>query len=97
MDGQQAAWDQLCRKFSGHGEPPEGTPHGWIQWKGTDLCMDLRCVCGELSHMDCSSVYLIQCWKCGRIYWMNAHVSLTELTGEDRSAAIRSEFMKITQ
>lgn len=21
-------------------------PHGWIQWKGTNVCLDYHCVCG---------------------------------------------------
>ena len=21
-------------------------PHGWIQWKGTGVCMDVHCKCG---------------------------------------------------
>lgn len=97
MVEQQTAWQGLIQKYGGQGKPPEGTPHGWIQWKGTDLCMDLRCVCGDLTHLDsCSFAYLVQCRNCGRIYWPNAHISMTELTGEDRDAAIRTEFVKVT-
>jgi len=27
-------------------------PHAWIQWKGTDVCMDVRCSCGNHGHVD---------------------------------------------
>jgi hypothetical protein len=29
-----------------------GLPHGWIQWKGTNVCMDVYCACGHHSHID---------------------------------------------
>ncbi len=30
----------------------DGQSHGWLQWKGTDACMDIHCKCGTLSHID---------------------------------------------
>lgn len=27
-------------------------PTGFIQWKGTDVCMDVYCKCGYHSHID---------------------------------------------
>lgn len=41
--------------------------HGWIQWKGTDVCMDVHCKCGEHSHLDAEFAYYIKCPKCGSI------------------------------
>lgn len=76
-------WMRLVDKFTNVGSPPAGTPHGWIQWKGTSVCMDIRCACGELTHIDADFAYLIQCGKCKRVYWPNAHVQLIELTGDD--------------
>lgn len=40
-----------------HYKPP--TPHGWIQWKGTDVCMDFHCECGEANHYDGYFAYQI--------------------------------------
>jgi hypothetical protein len=37
---------------------PAGS-HGWIQWKGTDVCMDIHCECGTLSHIDGEFAYII--------------------------------------
>lgn len=54
-------------------------PHGWIQWKGTDVCMDIHCKCGYHSHIDASFTYHIQCPKCKTIYACNDHIELIEL------------------
>ena len=57
---------------------PEG-PHAWIQWKGTDVCMDIRCKCGELGHVDAMFAYHVRCPKCNRVYFCNGHIELIEL------------------
>lgn len=49
-------------------------PHGWIQWKGTDVCMDFRCSCGVSTHLDADFAYAIECDACGATYEMNPHV-----------------------
>lgn len=54
--------------------------HGWIQWKGTDVCMDIHCVCGELGHVDADFCYYVKCSACGRIYETNGHVKLHEIS-----------------
>jgi len=60
----------------------EGKPHGRLQWKGTDVCMDVLCVCGELSHFDGDYCFFIKCPKCGRIYYCNPHIEFIELEKE---------------
>jgi len=89
------AWGRLVDKYIGVGKPKEGA-HGWIQWKGTDVCMDFHCVCGEHTHLDCDFTYLIQCGACKRVYWPNAHIQMTELTGDDLKDALESN-PKVTQ
>ncbi len=49
-------------------ETYEGKPHGWIQWKGTEVCMDVHCACGELTHVDAEFAYNVQCPVCLRVY-----------------------------
>lgn len=61
----------------------EGQPHGWIQWKGTDLCMDFHCACGEHTHIDCNFVYAVKCGACGKVYRLNAHVEAIEVEDEE--------------
>ena len=50
------------------------TPSAFIQWKGTDLCMDFYCECGAHCHFDGSFAYTVQCPHCQQIYEMPAFV-----------------------
>jgi hypothetical protein len=60
----------------------EGSPHGWIQWKGTNVCIDLHCCCGAHGHIDAEFFYNYVCLACGRKYSMSAYVRMIELTPE---------------
>ena len=62
--------------------PLQHAPHGWIQWKGTDVCMDIRCACGEHTHIDTDFCYSIKCICCGRSYACMGHIELIELEQE---------------
>lgn len=53
-------------------------PYGWIQWKGTDVCIDLNCKCGNLAHFDGDFMYFIQCPYCDRIYEASGFIDLIE-------------------
>ena len=68
---RQEAWDLQ--------DTHEGKPHGWIQWKGTGVCMDVHCKCGKHSHVDAEFAYSVQCPHCGTIYKCNGHIELIEL------------------
>ena len=63
--------------------------HGWIQWKGTDVCMDLHCKCGCLSHVDGDFTYYVQCPDCKTIYFCNGHIEFIEMTEKPDSDSIR--------
>lgn len=63
----------------------ENQPGGWIQWKGTDVCIDIHCECGEHSHYDGDFMYGIQCPYCERKYFANGHIQLIEVEEWDRS------------
>lgn len=67
----ELAWD-LQEKF-------EGKPHGWLQWKGTDACMDIHCKCGHHSHIDEMFAYHVKCPSCGTVYFCNGHIEFIEL------------------
>lgn len=60
-------------------------PHGWIQWKGTDACVDVHCLCGAHGHIDGDFFYRYQCLACGRKYAVGSIIKLIELT-EDEAA-----------
>lgn len=61
--------------------PVDNRPHGWIQWKGTKVCIDLHCECGHHGHFDGDFFYAYEC-KCGKKYMVGANVALIALTPE---------------
>ena len=61
---------------------PDDVPHGWIQWKGTDVCIDLHCECGYLGHCDREFFYAYECPSCHRKYAVGQNVKLIPLTDE---------------
>lgn len=70
----KAAWD-IEERF-------KELPHGWVQWKGTDVCMDVHCKCGHLFHIDAEFAYAVKCPACGTPYACNGHIELIELETE---------------
>ncbi len=61
---------------------PDG-PHGWIQWKGTEVCMDIRCGCGYVSHIDAEFAYFVKCPACKQVYNVDPHVRLIPLDADE--------------
>ena len=58
-------------------------PRGWIQWKGTDVCMDVHCICGNLGHIDGDFAYRIRCKACGQTYCVTGDVELIAIDEKD--------------
>lgn len=52
----------------GFEKPADDTSHIFLQWKGTDACMDVYCLCGEHLHFDGYFAYAVQCGGCKQIY-----------------------------
>lgn len=62
-------------------------PYGFIQWKGTKVCMDVHCLCGAHCHIDDDFCYSIQCGRCGQVYDVDFSVQLFAVpTGEEAHA-----------
>lgn len=58
-------------------EIPFGEPLStYIQWKGTDLCMDWYCIHGHQNHFDGDFAYTVTCEKCSEVYELGESVSL---------------------
>ncbi len=74
------AWD-IQEKY-------EGKPYGWIQWKGTGVCMDIHCKCGHHSHIDADFAYHVKCPSCKTVYACNGHIELIELEKEPDSCVV---------
>lgn len=47
----------------------------FIQWKGTDICMDFHCECGNDFHVDGYFVYSVLCKSCGTIWTMPTDIA----------------------
>src|SRR5262249_53891442 len=60
-----------------------GKPHISIQWKGTDVCCDIRCACGVSSHYDGDFFYFFQCPHCERFWEVGTHVAIYPVTEAD--------------
>lgn len=40
------------------------TPQAFIQWKGTDVCVDFYCECGAHCHFDGYFAHVLKCPHC---------------------------------
>lgn len=72
-------------------------PHGWIQWKGTNVCMDVHCACGAHVHVDAEFCYHVKCPHCERVYAVGAYVRLVELTEEERREDVEPSCLVVAQ
>jgi len=65
----------------------ENKMFGHIQWKGTSVCMDVKCKCGFMGHLDADFTYHIRCPKCKTVYRCNPEIKLEELNSEEERNA----------
>ena len=63
-------------------KPAGSDANMFIQWKGTDVCLDFICECGFHGHIDDSFVYYVECSKCGNVYQMGTQVIAKKVTKE---------------
>ena len=70
-------WRRLVPKMI-EADPPPEDPKGRIQYKGTDLCIDLYCECETTEHLDGEFIQFWQCPNCGKRYMLSAYVKLIE-------------------
>jgi hypothetical protein len=68
---------------------PSVDSHGWIQWKGTDVCMDIKCRCGHAGHVDTDFFYYYRCPSCGTVFAIGQVVKLIPLT-DDQAKYVES-------
>lgn len=54
--------------------PATSDARTFIQWKGTNVCLDFYCPCGVHSHLDEDFAYYVGCPGCGAVYEMGTQV-----------------------
>lgn len=54
----------------------------FIQWKGTDVCLDFHCRCGSDTHLDGDFAYYVQCPACDTVYEMGTQVIAKVVVGQ---------------
>lgn len=74
--------------------PSESDASMFIQWKGTDVCVDFICECGEHGHFDGGFMYYLQCPTCESIYTMGTQVVVKKV-GPDFEENIDVQVMAI--
>ena len=55
-------------------EPHDAVPSVFIQWKGTDVCMDFYCDCGAHGHFDGDFAYAVKCQHCSQVWEMPCQI-----------------------
>ena len=65
-------------------------PYGHLQWKGINVCMDINCICGELTHVDGEFCYHVKCGNCGKIYFCNPYIEFIEVDYEPEYCILES-------
>ena len=71
-------------EWQGLKECPKGA-HVYIQWKGTEVCMDVHCECGNHAHSDAEFAYFVECAKCHRIYEVGCYTRLYVVSHDQRA------------
>jgi len=52
---------------------------GFIQWKGTDVCMDFHCPCGHANHYDGHFAYEVICENCRTVFAPSCKVEMVRV------------------
>ncbi len=81
-------WPKQAVKFDSE-VPEEGQGGAWIQWKGTNVCMDVHCRCGAHGHVDDEFTYFYRCAACKETFVVGAVVRLYPIA-KDKVAEIAS-------
>lgn len=69
---------------------PASEAHGWVQWKNTNVCMDMHCKCGYHGHFDGEFFYYYECPACKAKYAVGQNVKLIALTSDQVEYAAAS-------
>ncbi len=82
--------DEYIEKRKGKLYDNEDVTWGNIQWKGTDVCMDIHCKCGYMAHLDADFAYYVICPECKRVYELCPVVEMIEIDNHDMDRLMHS-------
>jgi hypothetical protein len=57
--------------------PASTRPDLFLQWKGTDACLDLYCACGQDLHFDGYFAHELTCGHCGQTWELPHKLAVT--------------------
>lgn len=57
--------------------------NNFVQWKGTDICMDFHCECGHHNHYDGFFAYYVKCAGCEQVYKMDESIKMQRVYDEN--------------
>lgn len=77
--------DRFDTEVYGQDQNLTDSPHGGIQWKGTNVCIDLYCSCGHRGHVDGDFFYMYRCPKCNTLFAVGQTVKLIPLNKEQEA------------
>jgi hypothetical protein len=89
VKNEKEAWDTLYNT-------PRETPSGSMQWKGTDVCMDVLCQCGKDFHIDGWFAYFVECPHCHTVYMCNPRIELVKVE-ERPEGSILTEDLEVEE
>lgn len=70
-DDDKYAWEAEVLRY----DEPGST---FLQWKGTQVCMDLICLCGAKMHLDADFTYAVRCAACKKVLQLGTAVAVRE-------------------
>ena len=66
-------------------------PHAWIQWKATNVFMEVSCKCGAQLAVGGAYAYHIKCPHCGQVYECGGFIKLHPLDFEPHGTKLCDE------
>lgn len=77
---QGAGEGPRCSRCRGtHDAVPGTDAEQFIQWKGTDVCLDFYCPCGAHGHVDGMFAHYVRCGACGATFELGTQVRARRL------------------
>lgn len=72
--------NRRCPWIRGLQTEPQPEVYGFLQWKGTNACIDIHCSCGHSFHHDADFLYAVMCPACGRPWELDSTIRLIPMT-----------------